>query len=69
MSNVEEKGPCLICGNLANCTCSIAEKHAEGCRFRRAAELSVELACEHGFQACVICDPCDCGAGQEHSIR
>jgi hypothetical protein len=55
---------CTRCGNLVHCTCSLAKRHAPTCRFLRAATLSVELACDHGFQACPVCDPCDCGAGQ-----
>lgn len=53
---------CGRCGNLVSCVCRIKEQHAEGCRYRRAACLSVELACDHGLQACPLCDPCDCGA-------
>jgi hypothetical protein len=53
---------CPKCGNLATCTCPVEKQHAEGCRYRTAACLSIELACEHGFQACPICDPCTCGA-------
>lgn len=53
---------CPKCGNLATCTCKIQVEHKDGCRYRRAAMLSIELPCEHGFQACPICDPCDCGA-------
>lgn len=60
---------CAGCGNFCTCTCDLAKKHKARCRFRRAASLSVELACEHGYQACVKCDPCDCGAGQKESIR
>jgi hypothetical protein len=51
---------CPSCGNLCHCTCTLAERHRERCRFLLAARLSVELACEHGFQACPICDPCTC---------
>jgi hypothetical protein len=50
------------CGNLATCTCQIASEHKKGCRYRRAAELGIELACEHGLQACPACDPCTCGS-------
>lgn len=48
------------CGNLATCTCEIEKKHKKGCRFLRAATLSVELPCDHGLQACPTCDPCTC---------
>lgn len=53
---------CPKCGNLVACTCTIAKKHKKGCRYRIAAELSFELACPHGLQACPKCDPCDCGS-------
>lgn len=59
---------CKKCGYVI-CICEIVEKHREDCRFRIAASLSVELACEHGFQACPICDKCTCGAGQEEGLR
>lgn len=52
---------CPGCGNLVTCTCGLAAQHDATCRFRRAAELSIEVACPHGFQACPRCDPCDCG--------
>lgn len=60
---------CPVCGNLASCTCDVAAKHKPDCRFRRAAELSVELACAHGFQACPQCDPCTCGAGESIGLN
>lgn len=53
---------CETCGNLVTCTCRIRAEHKPTCRYRRAAELSVELACEHDLQACPTCDPCDCGS-------
>ena len=52
---------CKGCGYVT-CVCNVRVAHRKGCRFRRAAELTFELACEHGFQACPKCDPCDCGA-------
>jgi hypothetical protein len=55
---------CAVCSNLATCICSVRRKHSKECRFRRAAELSVEFECEHGLQACPECDPCDCGVGE-----
>lgn len=42
--------------------CDIRKEHKKRCRYRRAAELSVELACDHGAQACPTCDPCTCGS-------
>ncbi len=51
---------CEKCGNLGSCTCAVEKNHLKNCRFRKAATLSVELACEHGFQACPKCDPCHC---------
>lgn len=53
-------GICGKCRNLGSCTCEVTMLHRKGCRFRRAATLSVELACPHGFQACPECDPCRC---------
>lgn len=53
---------CPVCGNLATCTCKIAIEHKLGCRYRRAAELAIDLPCDHGLQACPECDPCDCGS-------
>jgi hypothetical protein len=65
---MDEGGFCIVCGHVT-CVCGLRLKHRKGCRFLRAAELSVELACDHGFQACPICDPCDCGAGEVEGIR
>lgn len=56
---------CKKCGNLVSCTCGISATHKATCRFRRAAALPFELACEHGYQACPICDPCECGIAVE----
>lgn len=50
---------CGDCGFFA-CVCQLRNRHDKGCKFLRAAVLSVELACEHGYQACPICDPCTC---------
>lgn len=60
---------CPGCGNLVECTCDAEKKHKEDCRYLAAMRLSVELECEHGFQACPECDPCDCGAGGEVPVR
>lgn len=64
----EQGTPCSGCGNYCTCTCVLEDKHRPGCRFLMAAMLSVEIACDHGFQACPICDPCDCGAGQTKGV-
>jgi hypothetical protein len=58
---------CPGCGYVT-CVCEIRTKHSDGCRFRRAASLSFELECEHGLQACPICDSCDCGAGENRGV-
>lgn len=50
-----------ICGHVA-CICKVIQTHKVKCRYRMAAQLSVELPCTHGFQACPDCDPCTCGA-------
>lgn len=61
---------CPRCGTIREiCICSLKERHKDNCRFLRAARLPMELACEHGFQACPKCDPCDCGAGEAKGIR
>lgn len=56
------KGYCEGCDNLITCTCEIRKNHKKGCRYLIASELSMELACDHGLQACLICDRCDCGS-------
>jgi hypothetical protein len=70
-ANIEvgQTGSCPRCGNLVSCTCSIAKKHAADCCYRKAAELPFELACEHGFQACPVCDPCACSIGVVGGVR
>lgn len=55
---------CRGCGYVT-CVCNVQIAHRPGCRYRRAALLTVELACEHGYQACPTCDPCTCGASKE----
>lgn len=60
---------CAKCGNLVTCTCKLAVKHKPKCRYFRAAQLGIELACEHGLQACPKCDPCSCGAGETKGVR
>jgi hypothetical protein len=57
-------GGCTRCDNLCSCTCRIQREHTKKCRYRIAACLSVELECEHGLQACPVCDPCTCGAAE-----
>ena len=68
----KDSGPlphCQKCGNFASFTCKIQTTHSKDCRYLRAATLSVELACGHGFQACTICDPCTCGLVAEVDLR
>ena len=60
---------CPICQMLCGCICATIKKHKAGCLFLRAAKLSVEIACPHGFQACPKCDPCTCGVGEKGGIR
>jgi len=51
---------CKLIGE--GCICKAKLEHDPDCRFLRAASLSVEIACDHGFQACPECDPCKCEA-------
>jgi hypothetical protein len=37
-----------------------AATHRDGCRYLWAATCAVGIECEHGYDACPICDPCDC---------
>lgn len=60
---------CRRCGNLVACTCDLAKSHKAGCDYLRAATLGLELACEHGFQACPKCDPCTCGVDGLRGVR
>lgn len=61
---------CVTCGMIKEgCICATKKRHRKDCAFRRAAEMPVELACEHGFQACPKCDACDCGAGEKKGIQ
>jgi hypothetical protein len=34
--------------------------HWPGCKWVRAVTCAVPIPCEHGFDACPQCDPCDC---------
>lgn len=34
--------------------------HERACRFRLASEGAAAIVCEHGFDCCPKCDPCDC---------
>jgi len=36
------------------------ELHDEGCQFKLAAGGTIPIACDHGYDACPICDPCTC---------
>jgi hypothetical protein len=51
-----------LCRNLASCVCDVIKQHKRTCRYRIAACLSFELACDHGLQGCPQCDPCTCGS-------
>lgn len=57
------------CGMGVTCVCELQLRHQPKCRFLLASQLSVELACEHGFQACPTCDPCTCGTGATEGVR
>lgn len=83
--NGNELDVCDQCGMLCGCICHIKAKHSDArlvmllsphgqisikaCRFLIAARLSVELPCDHGYQACPICDQCDCGVGETVGVR
>lgn len=53
---------CLKCDNLVTCICTLKEQHKPNCRYLIVAGLSVEIPCDHGYQACPTCDPCTCGS-------
>lgn len=53
---------CDRCGMLA-CVCTIMRRHESNCKFLRAATCTVGIECEHGYDVCPKCDPCECGAG------
>ena len=50
---------CQECGHIA-CVCDIKAKHKEDCLFRIAATCSIPVECEHGYDVCPECDPCNC---------
>lgn len=52
---------CQYCGRLA-CVCDVLVKHRPGCRFRQAVTGPVAIECDHGYDACPLCDSCDCDA-------
>lgn len=47
------------CG-LISCACKEARTHERDCNYRRVLLLRVGIDCEHGYDTCPICDPCDC---------
>ena len=34
--------------------------HDDDCAFARSASCAVPVECEHGYDVCPICDPCNC---------
>jgi hypothetical protein len=50
---------CKTCGRLS-CVCATVAMHAEDCPHRRATTCSTAIECDHGYDACPICDPCTC---------
>ena len=53
---------CPECKHLA-CVCNVLERHHDLCKFRQAVTCAVAIECEHGYDVCPECDPCDCGIG------
>ncbi len=51
---------CATCGYLS-CVCKIRLDHKEHCRLRNAILCPVGIACDHGYDVCLTCDPCTCG--------
>lgn len=45
-----------------DCAC-VPNKHAADCRLYIAATLQFGIECDHGYDVCPQCDPCNCGAG------
>lgn len=35
--------------------------HERDCKMRLAFHSAAPIECEHGYDACPICDPCTCG--------
>lgn len=51
---------CQACGYF-DCVCNVRKYHFVECRFRKAMEAKVGIACDdHGLDVCLVCDPCTC---------
>lgn len=50
---------CSGCQRIA-CVCDVVAAHRAGCSYLVAVMCAVPIECEHGFDACPKCDPCDC---------
>ncbi len=46
---------------MIECVCSIARKHKDDCKFKKALLCRVGIECDHGYDVCPECDPCSCG--------
>lgn len=53
---------CPVCKHLA-CVCVVKRRHDEDCPFRISVTCAIPIECEHGYDTCPLCDPCNCGAG------
>lgn len=40
-------------------------KHKRSCRYRLAATCAGPVECEHGYEVCPKCDPCECPRPRE----
>lgn len=45
---------------IIGCVCKEAGEHEPECRYRISLLCPVGIECEHGFDVCLICDPCTC---------
>jgi hypothetical protein len=52
---------CQRCRHFA-CICYLLDTHNPNCPHRIAATCAAPIACEHGRDVCLTCDPCTCHA-------
>ena len=57
----------LARGRAEKCTCGMiycvwskVRFHKDHCKYRKALLSPVGIECEHGYDVCPTCDPCNC---------
>lgn len=51
------------------CICDEIKSHKPNCKYILSLSCAIPIECEHGYDVCHQCDPCDCEDDPIHNFK